>query len=88
MFEVGKSYKTFGGWEAKIIWMTENKALDASGNPITYNSYVVVHKPHSEEEVIIDGYFDDGSANPILSISNLPLYTFVHPAWLTNEEWV
>lgn len=73
-FEIGKSYKTLGGWEAKVIW--KNKGM-----------LYVIHKPNTEEEKgpifqMYDGSYDYAN----FSVNEAPHYN-IHPANLTIEEW-
>lgn len=81
MFEVGRSYKTVGGWEAKIIWRSVHTLVPE------FISYCVVHKPYSGNEAIII-HSEDGKCYSSFTVPTPPLYDVPHPAWLTNIEIV
>lgn len=46
MFEVGKNYRTVGGWEARVIWCkfcpTNNE-----------RQLIVIHQPYTKNEMLL-----------------------------------
>lgn len=76
--EVGKEYRTYGGWKAKVIW----KCVEP-----WQLYYYVIHKPgelYDESAPIMhDAY---GYVHTNLSVNEPPTYTAEHPAQL-KEEW-
>lgn len=77
--EVGKYYKTYGGWKALVIWKV-NKWLNI-------NHYVlVIHKPETADESNVVSHDSNGRATSILSINAPPQYTEHHPADLKEER--
>ena len=81
-FEVGKYYRTYGGWKAMIIWKCYKQ--DIFGEEYQY--YLVVHKPEGENESNVVSHKYDGRAVSILAVNEPPLYGIHHPADL-KEEW-
>lgn len=81
MIEVGRTYKTYGDWEALVIWKT---AKVEDEDP----SYIIVHKPGAVDEAIAicDEY---GVANSMFSVNEPPTYDAHHPAdlrWEISKE--
>lgn len=77
--EVGKYYKTYGGWKALVIWKV-NKWLNV-------NHYVlVIHKPETAEESNVVSHDSNGKAVSCFSVNEPPQYTAHHPADLM-EIW-
>lgn len=72
MIEIGKTYKTYGEWDALPIW----KNFSTDGNE---PSYIVIHKPKTEDEqyALCDA---DGIAQSIFAINEPPTYNMHHPA--------
>jgi len=82
-FEVGKVYKTYGGWKAKIIWEIYNcDNFEWEGNA----RYYVIHKPTEQFESAVIVHKKDGKAVSTLSVSEPPQYETNLPADL-KEEW-
>ncbi len=75
-FEVGKTYKTIGGWAAKVIWRHD-------GIPVRF---FVVHKPTEQGEFGPVMHSFDGIAEPTFAIFEPPRFGQAHPADLTEEE--
>lgn len=78
MIKAGMMYKTFGGWDAKVIW--NNKKGDDEEF-----SYIVVHKPETDEETVAlcD---ENGVAQSMFAINEPPTYDVHHPADLMIED--
>lgn len=77
-FEVGKEYRTRGGWKARVIWAP-------TGIVIGRVNVYAIHKPGDVQEscpVLHDG---DGRAEATLAVYNPPTYGG-HPADLM-EPW-
>jgi len=77
IIEVGKKYKTYGGWEALIIWRRE-QVDPKTGNKIY--GYYVVHKPNTAEESVPIGHDNFGRVGSIFAINEPPVYGEQHPA--------
>jgi len=78
-FEVGKYYKTYGGWKAVVIWKV-NEWLNV-------NHYaLVIHKPGTAEESNVVSHDSNGKAASILSVNEPPQYSEHLPADL-KEIW-
>ena len=77
MLEVGKTYKTYGEWEATPIWKSYNKEDEAF-------TYIVVHKPNTEDEQVClcDG---EGISQETGAVYEPPTYDTHHPADLVLE---
>ena len=74
--EVGKYYRTYGGWKALVIW----KTID------NYNCFVI-HKPKEADESIPIMHRMSGIAYYFSAADNVPpTYEAHHPADLM-EEW-
>ena len=75
MIQVGKKYKTVGGWEALVIYINDSGYFYAIHAPGTPNASVpITHKAN-------------GEAYPQFSIAEPPRYTKLLPAdILINEE--
>ena len=82
MIEIGKTYKTYGGWDAIVIWKSFSKPDEEE------QTYVVIHKPGTQDESGIVMHNEDGSAVSIFSINEPPTYDLHHPADLVvkNEQ--
>lgn len=75
MFEVGKSYKTYGGWEAKIIWK--------SGDVL-----IAIHNPYTKDEVLVK-HTKDGIYTSDFILSQVVIFTYENDfskASLTSVE--
>jgi len=74
IFEIGKDYKTRGGWKAKIVWTHSCGTIH------------VVHKPGEGEyvESIPVIHNEKGKAVGLLSVGEAPTYG-QHPADLISE---
>jgi len=77
--EVGKYYKTYGGWKCIVIW----KVYAGFGQK---EHYLVIHKPYDERESCVVSYNPDGKAVSVFSVNEPPTYNIHHPADL-KEEW-
>ena len=82
---VGGYYKTRGGWQTKVIWISTIKK-------ITYDEYIyVIHKPKTKEECgpIIHYRSLDDKTGPYLAVShfsvNVPPSFGMHPADIVGE---
>lgn len=80
--EVGKYYKTYGGWKALVIW---ERCKQISVNE-TQPYYLVIHKPKEEDESNVVSHDYNGKANSILSVNEPPQYSEHLPADL-KEIW-
>lgn len=81
MYEIGKLYKTHGGWKAKIIG--ELKSGGAYGSIST--GLIIIHKP--DERGKFNEYIEElklhnstGQCRAALSVCEPPLYDCPHPA--------
>jgi hypothetical protein len=81
MIKVGQTYKTYGDWEAIVIW----KSAWLEGQE---PSYIVIHKPQTAEETM--AYCDeDGVAQSMFALNEPPTYESHHPAdlrWDISKE--
>ena len=70
MLEQGKTYKTSGGWDATVIWVSK----------ASHYAYVI-HKPNTTvESVPIPHNKETGKAENLFSIGSAPTYGVVQPA--------
>lgn len=77
--EVGKEYRTLGGWKAKVVWRLGNNLLGS-----TVDCFIVIHRPEAPDEK--QGYCTgSGKAYSTLAIDEPPAYG-QHPANIV-EEW-
>jgi hypothetical protein len=80
-FEVGKDYKTRGGWKARVIWGYRQVLVE----PLRY---YVIHKPNTGDESLCV-HMPDGKAVALCQIGvSPPEYDqpVLHPADLL-EPW-
>ena len=70
MFEIGKTYKTRGGWDALVIWKKTQ-------GPIAYLN--VIHKPNTEFESVVILHDEKGAVLETFSVNSPPFYDG-HPA--------
>ena len=77
--EVGKYYRTYGGWKAVVIWK-----VYAGLNQKEH--YLVIHKPYDEDESHVVSYNTEGESLTAFSINEPPRYNEHHPADI-KEEW-
>jgi hypothetical protein len=77
VIEVGKTYKTYGDWDAIPVWKNYAKE-DEEG------SFIVVHKPGTEEEQFTLCN-EEGEAQSIFTANEPPTYDVHHPADLILE---
>lgn len=67
--EVGKIYKTFGEWDAKIISIHEKDGI-----------FFAIHKPGTEEESFPVLHKLNGQCHPQFVVGDPPRYNKLHPA--------
>ena len=79
MLNVHQIYKTFGGWEALVIW----RSFAQEGEEVTY---LVIHNPGIPEESGVVFHDAQGCATAIFSINEPPTYGTHHPADLIIED--
>ena len=73
--ELGKYYKTHGGWEAKVVWVATNNI-----------ACFVIHKPDTpQESVPIAHDRATGQSVSAMQIAAPPTYDQHHPADLILE---
>ena len=77
--EVGKYYRTYGGWRALVIWECYSQFGGAN------QFYLVIHKPKEEDETSITHDYN-GKPRTTFSVNEPPTYTEHHPADL-KEIW-
>ncbi len=77
--EVGKYYRSRGGWKAVVIWETTK----ISNLVTTY--YYVVHRPATKDESIPVCHDSNGRSQSSFSVNEPPSYD-LHPADLV-ELW-
>lgn len=78
--KIGDKYKTYGGWDAEIIWQCRQQAYT------TYIPYfIAAHKPRTNDERIVrhDG---QGKAIASMTVDEPPFYDSPHPADLILED--
>lgn len=82
--EVGKYYKTYGGWKAIVIWdINKFKSLvNWHGQP----KYYIIHKPKEDGESAPIAHNSNGAAITTFSVVEPPRYESHHPADL-KEIW-
>ncbi len=69
--EVGKTYKTRGGWDALVIWCHQMSDQQ--------EYFSVIHKPREKEEFGVVKHFADGKIAELFKIGYAPDYG-LHPA--------
>ena len=86
-FEVGKYYKTYGGWKAKVIYKCRYN-----------NDFYAIHEEEeipeiysilSEKKYFCDypvEHNEDGKAISVFSVNAPPLFESHHPADLKEEN--
>lgn len=79
--EVGKYYRTYGGWKALVIWKCYKQ--DILGEEQQY--YLIAHKSKEEDEVITSCDYN-GKAISTFSVNEPPQYSEHLPADL-KEIW-
>lgn len=72
--QVGKTYKTRGGWDAVVIWGVSPQTVYPS------RGFYAIHKPHTEEESVPILHGDSGEARIAFAVNAPPTYDVVHPA--------
>ena len=80
--EVGKYYRTYGGWKALVVW----KCYKSDMLEEEYQTYDVVHKPEEDGEVSQISHDYEGKATTIFSVNEPPQYGSHYPADL-KEIW-
>ena len=88
-FEIGKSYKTKGGWRALIIYVytgTKKGTFEAIHFGPSYNYDFLHNLATNEEWEMICSHDEKGKALTAFSVNERPCY-FDHPANLTGKEW-
>ena len=76
--EIGKDYKTYGGWFARVIWLVKG---DLS------KGFYAIHKPAiygCESPPIYHG--ENGKAHSIFSVNEPLIYEAHHPADIVEGE--
>ena len=68
---IGDKVKTYGGWEAVVIWIPRQ---DLEGG------FYAIHKPNEIDESVPIYHRKDGSALSSLSVHSPPTYNKHHPA--------
>jgi antitoxin component YwqK of YwqJK toxin-antitoxin module len=102
MFEVGKSYRTVGGWEAKVVWRKVFKSgklladikqatsgLDESDCfPFKEDEQITFVVIHQPytNNEVVIIHTEDGKCFSQSAVNEPPLYAESHPAWLTEIE--
>jgi len=84
--EVGKSYKTYGGWKALVIW---EEYLKKDEVYIGMENFWAIHKPKSKDESPPILHSIDGKARNTFSVevNSPPRYNEKHhPADIKIEE--
>jgi len=77
--KVGKSYKTYGGWDATIIWVQAEIKERTLTRASAY--FYAIHKPGTKDESVpICHNIETGKALTSFSINEPPVYTQHHPA--------
>jgi hypothetical protein len=76
--QVGKDYRTRGGWKARVIWNS------ISGGSKAY--FYVIHKPGTEEESVCVTHAFNGFPDALLAVGFPPDYG-QHPADIM-QEWI
>ena len=73
-FEIGKTYKTHGGWDAQVVWI-RNSSVEGAMNVFA------VHKAGTDEESYpICHNAETGKAFAIFAVAEAPTYAASHPA--------
>lgn len=88
-FEVGKYYKTRGGWKALIVWIDGCVDNTPPTHVISFGKQWIycVHKPNTtEERGPVSHVYSTGKAVTQFSVNEPPQYECDHPADLV-EEW-
>ena len=79
--EVGKYYKTYGGWKALVIWKCYKQEIFGEEQ----QCYLIVHKPKEEDECLVSCNHN-GLATSTFSVNEPPTYKQHQPADL-KEIW-
>lgn len=80
-WQEGETYKTVGGWEAKIVY------IPCPGDTVRiYDGFWVVHKPNTEENSYPVWHDLEGVPGATLSINEPPLFDSQHPATMIYED--
>jgi hypothetical protein len=74
MLEVNKTYKTYGEWDALVIWQCFSPEDE---NHV--QSFYAVHKPKTEDETICL-HDENGVACSMFAVNEPPTYNIHHPA--------
>ena len=69
LLEKGKTYETYGGWNAEIIWKGKQG-----------NVYFAIHKPNTDNESQPVCHNEKGKALTAFSVGEPPIYSEHHPA--------
>ena len=75
-----KTYKTYGGWDATVIWLFEKKSENHTGPHC-----LAIHKPNTLEEHTVQ-HTEKGVAYSLFSLNEPPTFSEHHPADLVVEE--
>jgi hypothetical protein len=76
MVQAGKKYKTVGGWEALVIYVSEK-----------FGCFYAIHKPNTPDESMAITHKLNGDAMPVFAIGQPPRFNKLEPAdILINEE--
>lgn len=71
--QIGKTYKTRGGWDAVVIWgVSRNIVYPARG-------FYAIHKPYTDKESGPIFHGDSGEAKVTFAVNDPPTYDG-HPA--------
>lgn len=73
---LGKTYKTVGGWEAKVVWCFTTGT----------KGFCAIHKPNTAEESVAIYHHEDGKGYAHFSINEPPRYEKPHPADIILED--
>ena len=86
-WEVGKSYKTVGGWKAKIIWSSKNTCC-------SFKYLIAIHfKDDASLSILTERenicfHYNNGEAFSPNCTFEIPRFGINFPADLTEEEWI
>lgn len=75
MVEVGKKYKTVGGWEALIIYISDLKGF-----------FWAIHAPGTINESLPIVHKNDGTASSAFSINEPPRYNKLLPSDILIDQ--
>ena len=81
--KVGQTYKTYGGWEAIVIWVSFFKGIDGLED---INGFYAIHFPRTAAETTPIYHWGDGTAHSAFSVSEPPVSNKHHPADIIFEE--